>query len=70
MTKLSLKEQKILWAVLNQAQDIGLRNVADLIKQYGEKHITLRMLNDWITQTQEEYDVINTLKTKLCGDLQ
>jgi len=69
MNKLTLKEQKILWAVLNQAQDIGLRSVGALIKQYGDEGIKLQALIDWINQTQVEYDVINTLKVKLCGDL-
>lgn len=68
-TSLSLKEQKILWSVLNQAQDIGLRGVGQLLKQYGDEGIKIRALADWLKQTQEEYDIINTLKVKLCGDL-
>jgi len=80
---LSLKEQKILWSVLNQAQDIGLRSVGQLIQQYDnsvavralsktktDKDVTLKALVDWLNQTQEEYDILNTLKVKLCGDLE
>ena len=67
---LNLKEQKILWVVLNQAQDIGLRSVGNLIKQYGDEGIKIQALVDWMNQTQEEYDIINTLKAKLCGDLE
>lgn len=80
---LNLKEQKILWAVLNQAQNNGLKGVGELIKQYDNSvavralckartdgDVTLSALVDWLKQTQNEYDVINTLKVKLCGDLE
>ena len=77
--KLSLKEQKILWAVLNQAQDIGLKSLGQLLKQLNETvkdmdDISIKHKNylaqDWIKQTIEEYDIINGLKVKLCGDLE
>ena len=73
---LDLKEQKILWAVLNQAQNIGLREFGRLAEQYAtsgfKEDIGLpnSMINDWLKQTVEEYDIINTLKAKLCGDLE
>jgi len=69
MEKLTLKEQKILWAVLNQAQHIGLLDTIRLIKQ-KEGDIIDPVVNDWFKQTVDEYDVINTLKAKLCGDLE
>ena len=81
--KLSLKEQKILWSVLNQAQYVGLRETGNLIKQYdnsvaikaiskykGDVNVTSEAIVDWVKQTQEEYDIINSLKKKLCGDLE
>jgi hypothetical protein len=67
---LNLKEQKILWTILNQAQDIGLQRTGELIKKYSTIQMDNDMLNDWIKQTSDEYDVINTLKLKLCGDLE
>lgn len=63
---LDLKEQKVLWFVLNQAQDLGLQHIANFIKS----GITGDFVDDWIKQTSEEYDIINTLKAKLCGDLE
>jgi len=66
---LDLKEQKILWNVLNQAQHIGLQSLGNTLKQLeniGDDSMT----NDWVKQTQDEYDVISTLKAKLCGDLE
>jgi hypothetical protein len=66
--KLSLKEQKILWAVLNQAQHIGLRDTAALVNTATE--VLGEQVVDWVKQTAEEYDIINTLKVKLCGDLE
>ncbi len=71
--KLSLKEQKILWIILNHAQHLGLLNVKNVltINNFGKhKEITDKILSDWIKQTQEEYDIINNLKAKLCGDLE
>jgi hypothetical protein len=47
MNELTPKEKRVLWCVLNQAQDSGLKSLAHLI---------------------EEYDIVNTLKAKLCGD--
>jgi hypothetical protein len=72
MTKLSLKEQKILWAVLNQAQDIGLRDSVSKIDAMNKasNETTKLMIENWLYQTQVEYDVLNTLKSKLCGDLE
>ena len=70
MDKLTLKEQKILWAVLNQAQHIGLSSVGNLISTTDNNPWSLEMVNNWIEQTKEEYDLINTLKAKLCGDLE
>ena len=68
---LDLKEQKILWSVLNQAQDIGLRSVGNLLTQYSNvQEAPNSMVADWVSQTQEEYNVINILKVKLCGDLE
>lgn len=65
---LSLKEQKILWTILNQAQHIGLEGAARHLRNLGE--LDLPLTKDWLEQTQDEYDVINTLKVKLCGDLE
>jgi len=67
--ELTLKEQKILWNVLNQAQHIGLQSLGNTLKQL-ENIEDNSMTNNWINQTYEEYDIINTLKAKLCGDLE
>lgn len=66
---LSLKEQKILWSVLNQAQDIGLKSLGKTLQDYSVVQIDTDMVNDWIRQTQDEYDMLNVLKAKLCGGL-
>jgi hypothetical protein len=69
MNELTTKEKRVLWCVLNQAQDSGLKSLAHLIKVvYGDGGVKLEALNDWFKQTQEEYDIVNTLKAKLCGD--
>jgi len=69
---LNLKEQKILWSVLNQAQHIGLSDIAQKIKSMTEglNDNAKLVLDNWISQTTEEYDLINVLKVKLCGDLE
>ena len=69
---LDLKEQTILWSVLNNAQHIGLNSLGNTLKQFeskGEADEISTALVNWMEQTQDEYDVINTLKAKLCGDL-
>ena len=65
---LSLKEQRVLWNVLNQAQHIGLQSLGNTLKQL--ENMDKNVIKDWIHQTQEEYELINTLKAKLCGDLE
>lgn len=67
---LNLKEQKLLWMILNQAQNIGVRGASDLIKKNEGQTIINKQLGDWISQTMDEYDTVNKLKVKLCGDLE
>jgi len=72
---LDLKEQKILWSVLNQAQNIGLKEFGRLAQQYNDSGFKddvgqIKMIDNWLKQTVEEYDIINALKVKLCGDLE
>jgi hypothetical protein len=70
--ELTAKEKRILWCVLNQAQDIGLRTTASLLKTFESNSIphteTMKVVDDWLKQTVDEYDTINILKQKLCGD--
>jgi hypothetical protein len=66
MNELTPKEKRVLWCVLNQAQDIGLRSIADLTNKLNGKEC--KILDDWFNQTVDEYDTINMLKYKLCGD--
>lgn len=65
---LDLKEQKILWMALNIIQHQILVSLSKTIEDY--RGVDTPMINDWINQTQDEYYVISSLKTKLCGDLE
>ena len=62
---LNLEEQKILWSILNQAQHLGLNSISRLLPLHPKLE---KQLDDWLKQTRKEYDIINILKAKPCGD--
>lgn len=76
--KLTKEEKRILWIALNNAQNQGLYGlrqllnttrkiqVGELSSMQGDELTKSKMLKDWIKQTQEEYQIINELKSKLC----
>ena len=61
--ELNKKQEKILWAILNNAQAQGINMLAVALKNFQGKDE--KFIRDWVNQTQEEYDLINTLKAQL-----
>lgn len=63
--ELTNKEATILWGILNQCQDHGLRAVGTQMKQLGE-----HFPESWLDEAIEEYDMFRSIKTQISTGLE
>jgi hypothetical protein len=65
------EEKKMLWVALNNLQNNGVHNLGNQfqkLKDCDNPQVKF-LINDWINQGFQEYNVVNDLKEKLLGGM-